>query len=239
MSLLSEAKEKPITTDSLNVKAQTTAVTQTTQVVNLTVLILGLTLVLSFSSMLWLNLVIIGCCFGVLVVRKHFASLLTLLVLPILPAVSAGWAVIMQGNPESTAFVLASRCFAFAGLGLVFAMGVSFEELLLYLEQQGLPQNFVYGILVVVQGISEMLREVKNMREAALLKGQRLSFWSPLLYMKTLLVAVRWREQYQEALLAHGYDEEGPRSCFIHYRSSLRGLVVVILILVLAVFAAK
>ena len=143
MSLLSEAKEKPITTDSLNVKAQTTAVTQTTQVVNLTVLILGLTSVLSFSSMLWLNLVIIGCCFGVLVVRKHFASLLTLLVLPILPAVSAGWAVIMQGNPESTAFVLASRCFAFAGLGLVFAMGVSFEELLLYLEQQGLPQNFV------------------------------------------------------------------------------------------------
>ena len=44
-------------------------------------------------------------------------------------------------------------------------------------------------------------------KEACLLRGQELHFWSPLIYSKVLMTVFRWRHLYLRALSAHGYDE--------------------------------
>lgn len=115
---------------------------------------------------------------------------------------------------------MALRTVTFAALGIVFALGVELEELLLVLEQKGLPANFVYGLLVVVHGLPAIRQEVADLREAALYKGRRLSFWSPLLYFKTIVTAFEWQKNYTEAMYAHGYTENQPRSHFLIYRES-------------------
>ena len=73
----------------------------------------------------------------------------------------------MHGTSSQQAWLLFSRTYAFAGLGLAFAVGVDFEELLLLLEQKGLAPNFVYGILVVVHALPEVKREINDLKKQA------------------------------------------------------------------------
>ncbi|MGC3051213.1 cobalt ABC transporter permease, partial [Enterococcus faecalis] len=79
------------------------------------------------------------------------------------------WSIYLHGTSSQQAWLLFSRTYAFAGLGLAFAVGVDFDELLLLLEQKGLAPNFVYGILVVVHAIPEVKREINDLKEASLL----------------------------------------------------------------------
>ena len=41
-----------------------------------------------------------------------------------------------------------------------------------------------------------------------------------MLYVKTLLVAVSWRDKYTEAMSAHGYEEGATRSRKEHFVSA-------------------
>ena len=75
-------------------------------------------------------------------------------------AIGTFWSIYLHGTSSQQAWLLFSRTYAFAGLGLAFAVGVDFEELLLLLEQKGLAPNFVYGILVVVHALPEVKRKL-------------------------------------------------------------------------------
>ncbi|MCF0231915.1 MAG: hypothetical protein HUJ63_06555, partial [Enterococcus sp.] len=62
--------------------------------------------------------------------------------------------------------------------------------------------------------------------------GKTFHFWSPMLYVKTLLVAVSWRDKYTEAMSAHGYEEGATRSRKEHFVSAKVSLGLAILIII-------
>ena len=195
-------------------------------------LILILTFELSFSQSILANLAVFMGCIIFLIGQRKSRLLLWLFFLPLLPAIGTFWSIYLHGTSSQQAWLLFSRTYAFAGLGLAFAVGVDFEELLLLLEQKGLAPNFVYGILVVVHALPEVKREINDLKEASLLRGKTFHFWSPLLYVKTLLVAVSWRDKYTEAMSAHGYEEGATRSRKEHFVSAKVSLVLAILIII-------
>ena len=197
-------------------------------------LILILTFELSFSQSILANLAVLWVV-SFLIGQRKSRLLLWLFFLPLLPAIGTFWSIYLHGTSSQQARLLFSRTYAFAGLGLAFAVGVDFEELLLLLEQKGLAPNFVYGILVVVHALPEVKREINDLKEASLLRGKTFHFWSPMLYVKTLLVAVSWRDKYTEAMSAHGYEEGATRSRKEHFVSAKVSLGLAILIIILPI----
>lgn len=96
----------------------------------------------------------------------------------------------------------------------------------MWLEQHKLSPNFVYGLLVVIHALPQIMREVADLREASLLRGQKLRPWSPLIYVKVIFVAMAWQDQYVTAMYAHGYTEGGSRTVQRQLISSRRGLLM-------------
>ena len=93
-------------------------------------------------------------------------------------------------------------------IGIVFISSISLKELLLYLAQKGLSRSWAYALLVVFNAFPLIQKEIKSIKEACLLRGQKLHFWSPLIYSKVLITVFRWQHLYLRALSAHGYDED-------------------------------
>lgn len=199
---------------------------------SLTMLILVLTLLLTFTNVVILNLWVLSSCLLFLLVTKRFMACLLGLLLPVIPALTTYWSVLVNGSGAASGLDLATRTFAFTALGLVFTVGVDLEELLLVLEQKGLPANFVYGLLVVIHALPIIRQEVNDLKEAALFRGQRLHFWTPLLYFKVILVAFEWQAAYTEAMYAHGYDENSSRSQYVLYQPSRKADLLLLIFLV-------
>ena len=199
-----------------------------TNAVNLSLFILLLTLEISFSHAVSLNVALIGLASGFLIWRRAFKSLVVLALLPLIPAASTYWAITLHGTDTTYALLLWVRTYAFTALGLVFLIGVDLETLLLWLEQHKLSPNFVYGLLVVIHALPQIMHEVAAIREASLLRGQKLHAWSPMIYVKVIFVAMSWQDQYVKAMYAHGYTEGAPRTVHQTIRSSWRGLIAMV-----------
>lgn len=182
-----------------------------TNTLSLTVLLMVLTLEISFTKSLRLNLFIVVLSVLYLIFHKRWIGLAGLFLLPLIPALSTYWSVMVHGSGSDDAWLLFSRTFAFAALGMMFAFGIDLEELLLVLEQRGVPTSFVYGILVVLHALPDIKREVVDLKDASLLRGKRLTAFSPLLYLKTIFVAFNWRDQYTEAMFSRGFDDGAVR----------------------------
>ncbi len=118
-------------------------------------------------------------------------SLVVLALLPLIPAASTYWAITLHGTDTTYALLLWVRTYAFTALGLVFLIGVDLEILLLWLEQHKLSPNFVYGLLVVIHALPQIMHEVAAIRKASLLRGQKLHAWSPMIYVKVILLLCR------------------------------------------------
>lgn len=195
----------------------------------LTLLILLFTIEISFTKSLLLNVFLVAFSTILLLYKKQYIPLVLLLLLPFLPALGAYWSMRLNGTGTTQGWLLFSRTYGFAALGVSFSCGVDLEELLLFLEQHHLAPNFVYGLLVVVHALPEIRQEVSNLKEASLFRGRSLSFLSPLLYMKTLVSAELWRDAYTEAMFAHGYDEHiGARSFHVLLIPSKIGIAAAI-----------
>lgn len=194
-----------------------------TNALNMSLFILILTLEISFTRSVSLNIFLIGLAVLFFLFQRKWASVILLVLLPLIPAFSTYWSVMLNGSGSEDAILLLTRTYAFAALGLSFAVGVDLEELLLILEQKGVAPNFIYGLLVVVHSLPAIKNEVRAIQEASLLKGKRLYFWSPMFYIKTIFLAFAWRDHYTEAMYSHGYDETGVRTYQQHYISSLNG----------------
>ncbi len=194
-----------------------------TNTLNMSLFILILTLEISFTRSVSLNIFLIGLAVLFFLFQKKGGSVILLILLPLIPAFSTYWSVMLNGSGSEDAILLMTRTYAFAALGLSFAVGVDLEELLLVLEQKGVAPNFIYGLLVVVHSLPAIKNEVRAIQEASLLKGKKLYFWSPMFYIKTIFLAFTWRDHYTEAMYSHGYDETGVRTHQQRYISSLSG----------------
>ena len=168
--------------------------------------LLLLSLETSFVPSLTLNLSVVFFCMVYMSFYRKFRMMVWMLLLAILPAFANYWAVHLHGD-VSQAVILGTRALVTVCIGIVFISSISLKELLLYVSQKGLSRSWAYALLVVFNAFPLIQKEIKSLKEACLLRGQELHFWSPLIYSKVLMTVFRWRHLYLRALSAHGYDE--------------------------------
>ena len=168
--------------------------------------LLLLSLETSFVPSVTLNLSVVFFCMVYMSFYRKFRMMVWMLLLAILPAFANYWAVHLHGD-ASQAVMLGTRAFVTVCIGIVFISSISLKELLLYVSQKGLSRSWAYALLVVFNAFPLIQKEIKSLKEACLLRGQELHFWSPLIYSKVLMTVFRWRHLYLRALSAHGYDE--------------------------------
>ena len=183
----------------------------------LTLVIVILTIWISFSKLLVLNFVIIGSTILYFCLSRHWKKLLYFILVPLLPALGSGWAIIVHSSNYKFALLIFSRTYSFAALGLSLATYISLVELLKYLEQHGLSSNVVYGLLVVIQALPRIQYETQMITKSSRLRGVFLSFWSPYYYAKAIFIALTWQPQISEAMTVHAYEDFKKRTHYNKY----------------------
>ena len=183
----------------------------------LALIIVILTIWISFSKLLVLNFVIIGSTILYFCLSRHWKKLLYFILVPLLPALGSGWAIIVHSSNYKFALLIFSRTYSFAALGLSLATYISLVELLKYLEQHGLSSNVVYGLLVVIQALPRIQYETQMITKSSRLRGVFLPFWSPYYYAKAIFIALTWQPQISEAMTIHAYEDYKQRTHYNKY----------------------
>ena len=183
----------------------------------LALIIVILTIWISFSKLLVLNFVIIGSTILYFCLSRHWKKLLYFILVPLLPALGSGWAIIVHSSNYKFALLIFSRTYSFAALGLSLATYVSLVELLKYFEQHGLSSNIVYGLLVVIQALPRIQYETQMITKSSRLRGVFLPFWSPYYYAKAIFIALTWQPQISEAMTVHAYEDFKKRTHYNKY----------------------
>ena len=183
----------------------------------LALIIVILTIWISFSKLLVLNFVIIGSTILYFCLSRHWKKLLYFILVPLLPALGSGWAIIVHSSNYKIALLIFSRTYSFAALGLSLATYVSLVELLKYFEQHGLSSNIVYGLLVVIQALPRIQYETQMITKSSRLRGVFLPFWSPYYYAKAIFIALTWQPQISEAMTIHAYEDNKQRTHYNKY----------------------
>lgn len=196
-------------------------------------LVFLLTIEISFTYSIWLNLYIVCVVIVYLIFKKRFSIMLFLLIVPFIPAITTFWSVYIQGSGLSDAWLLFTRTYAFAALGIGFMAFVDLQDCLLILEQYKLPAIFIYGLLVVIHAVPEIRREIKSMHDASLLRGKRLYPWSTLYYVKVIFLALNWRDRYAEAMYSRGFSENQPRLHYQYWKVSPASVILSISLITL------
>ena len=196
----------------------------------LTLIIVILTIWISFSKLLVLNFVIIGSTILYFCLSRHWKKLLYFILVPLLPALGSGWAIIVHSSNYKFALLIFSRTYSFAALGLSLATYISLVELLKYLEQHGLSSNVVYGLLVVIQALPRIQYETQMITKSSRLRGVFLPFWSPYYYAKAIFIALTWQPQISEAMTVHAYEDFKKRTHYNKYIIDKNKSIFIILI---------
>ena len=196
----------------------------------LTLIIVILTIWISFSKLLVLNFVIIGSTILYFCLSRHWKKLLYFILVPLLPALGSGWAIIVHSSNYKFALLIFSRTYSFAGLGLILATYISLVELLKYLEQHGLSSNVVYGLLVVIQALPRIQYETQMITKSSRLRGVFLPFWSPYYYAKAIFIALTWQPQISEAMTIHAYEDNKQRTHYNKYIIDKNKSILIILL---------
>ena len=183
----------------------------------LALIIVILTIWISFSKLLVLNFVIIGSTILYFCLSRHWKKLLYFILVPLLPALGSGWAIIVHSSNYKFALLIFSRTYSFAALGLSLATYVSLVELLKYFEQHGLSSNIVYGLLVVIQALPRIQYETQMITKSSRLRGVFLPFSSPYYYAKAIFIALTWQPQISEAMTIHAYEDNKQRTHYNKY----------------------
>ena len=196
----------------------------------LALIIVILTIWISFSKLLVLNFVIIGSTILYFCLSRHWKKLLYFILVPLLPALGSGWAIIVHSSNYKFALLIFSRTYSFAALGLSLATYISLVELLKYLEQHGLSSNVVYGLLVVIQALPRIQYETQMITKSSRLRGVFLPFWSPYYYAKAIFIALTWQPQISEAMTVHAYEDFKKRTHYNKYIIDKNKSILIILL---------
>ncbi|KRL90645.1 energy-coupling factor transporter transmembrane component T family protein [Limosilactobacillus ingluviei] len=179
-------------------------------------LVLLLSLEISFTQKLVVNLLLIAVGLGlVIATRPGLLTLLRLLVVPAIPAATLSITIglFTPGHDWFFAAVLASRVYVYVLLGSAVTLSTPPLRLARSLEQNAhLPAKFAYGTLAAINLLPRIVTAVKTIKAAGQMRGVTLSFWSPRLYFKAILSAITWSEQLAQAMESHGFVENQPRT---------------------------
>ena len=62
--------------------------------------------------------------------------------------------------------------------------------------------------------VPRVKQEIKTIHIAALMRGEHLSFYSPQLFFKAILISLQWSTRLSTAMVSHGFTENAPRTHF-------------------------
>ena len=202
----------------------------------LTLIIMVLTIWISFSKLLVPNIIIIATTIFLLFLSKYWNKLLIFIFLPLLPAIGSAWAIIVHSSNYKYALLIFTRTYSFAALGLILATYISLVELLKYFEQHGLSSNIVYGLLVVIQALPRIQYETQMITKSSRLRGIFLPFWSPYYYAKAIFIALTWQPQISEAMTIHAYEDFKARTHYNKYTiDKIKSLFIIVLFSILVI----
>ena len=202
----------------------------------LTLIIMLLTIWISFSKLLLPNIIIIAITIFLLFLSKYWNKLLIFIFLPLLPAIGSAWAIIVHSSNYKYALLIFTRTYSFAALGLILATYISLVELLKYFEQHGLSSNIVYGLLVVIQALPRIQYETQMITKSSRLRGIFLPFWSPYYYAKAIFIALTWQPQISEAMTIHAYEDFKARTHYNKYTiDKIKSLFIIVLFSILLI----
>ena len=202
----------------------------------LTLIIMLLTIWISFSKLLVPNIIIIATTIFLLFLSKYWNKLLIFIFLPLLPAIGSAWAIIVHSSNYKYALLIFTRTYSFAALGLILATYISLVELLKYFEQHGLSSNIVYGLLVVIQALPRIQYETQMITKSSRLRGIFLPFWSPYYYAKAIFIALTWQPQISEAMTIHAYEDFKTRTHYNKYTiDKIKSLFIIVLFSILLI----
>ena len=202
----------------------------------LTLIIMVLTIWISFSKLLVPNIIIIATTIFLLFLSKYWNKLLIFIFLPLLPAIGSAWAIIVHSSNYKYALLIFTRTYSFASLGLILATYISLVELLKYFEQHGLSSNIVYGLLVVIQALPRIQYETQMITKSSRLRGIFLPFWSPYYYAKAIFIALTWQPQISEAMTIHAYEDFKARTHYNKYTiDKIKSLFIIVLFSILLI----
>ena len=199
----------------------------------LALIVLLLTIWISFSKLLVLNFMIIGVTILYFSLSRYWKKLLYFILVPLLPALGSGWAIIVHSSNYKFALLIFSRTYSFAALGLFMATYISLVELLKYFEQHGLSSNVVYGLLVVIQALPRIQYETQMITKSSRLRGVFLAFWSPYYYAKAIFIALTWQPQISEAMTVHAYEDYKQRTHYNKYIIDKNKSIIILVIFLL------
>ena len=201
---------------------------------------------ISLKSSLLTNLLIIF--FTIIyLIYKHIKlkNLLLTLLMPLIAAFTV-FATLYWFAPQpnlQNALSLSSRIYVYTLTIYCVAIGTTATELARSFEQNfHLPSKFAYGVLAALNIVPRMKEAVKQIRTAGMMRGVYLSFWSPVLYFKAILVALNAAENLAQGMASHGYRESAQRSVIAPIsvqKSDWLKSIVILFLVNLALFTLK
>lgn len=110
---------------------------------------------------------------------------------------------------------LATRLFAFAGLGLMFSLTTHPQAFINSLQHQAkLPPKFAYGVLAAFHLMPNLKQEYKNAQLALRVRGITVHPFSFKPIFNMFVNIIRWSESLAMALESKGFDEDGERTYY-------------------------
>lgn len=183
----------------------------------LTLLIIGLGLELAFIKSVSLNCLLAGCCLlYLLCYRRVKLTTIALLLLVTLPlALGSWWSFLAFGRTDNwhNAWIYGSRIYAYLLLGASLTLTNSVEDILFNLHVHlKLPATFVYGLLAAFNLLTSIKNQFATIRYSAQIRGRNYHLWQPGLYLRIILVALKWSADLAQAMTAQGFSEGYPRT---------------------------
>lgn len=178
-------------------------------------LLLIISLAVSFTNDLKVNLILITCFLIILFWHRiSWRRFLWLFAIPIIPGIAVLITIGAYGDHDwLTGWSMVSRFYVYVLAGGIMTFTTSPLELVRSLEQNFfLPSKFAYGILAALNIFPKIKNSVVTIKIAGEMRGVYLHWWSPQLYFKAILSAIRWSDQLAQAMETHAFVEDQPRT---------------------------
>jgi len=179
---------------------------------------------LAFTRSMWLNIAVFAACVFLLLVGSRPKQWLQAAKF-LIPAAFFAFSIFMTGarfGSEATGgfgvarlggvqagLNMATRFFAFAGIGILFSLTTNPYDLVKSLQKDAkLPRKFAYGMLCAVNLLPHIKNEFQNARLAFQARGVRVSAFSIKPIFAMLVNCFRWSEFLSMAMISKGFHEE-------------------------------
>ena len=203
-------------------------------------LLLLISLEISFTDNLTVNLILIVCLFIVLLFHHlTWRQFWWLMIIPLIPGIADLITIGGYGSPHNwlTGWSMVSRFYVYVFAGGVMTFTTSPLLLARSLEQNfHLPSKFAYGTLAALNILPKIKQTVISIRIAGKMRGINLHWWSPRLYFKAILSAIRWSDQLAQAMKTHGFREGQPRTTAVKVSLYWTDWIILIISMVLLQF---